>query len=184
MGGFQFVMDDAHRFSPAAPDEEFVYGACCPGWHSAGTHQTSVEQWISSMQESGIKRVCCLLTGRQLDQQDANIGRYREAFGTTNVLHAPVPDHHLVAESLLNEEILPFLAAGVQRDEPTVVHCLAGIGRTGQVLAAWLVASEGYHPEKAIETVKETGRDPTESVRQGNATTEELLELLGNVPEL
>lgn len=175
------MVGDAHRFAPASPDEDVVYGACCPGWHSAGSHEAAIDQWIASMQESGIERVCCLLTGRQLDAHDANIGRYEAAFGADHVLHAPVTDHRLADRSTLEDDVLPFLTAADEADEPVVVHCLAGIGRTGHVLAAWLVAGRGYDPHQAIETVREMGRDPLEAVERGNATRQDLLDLLGLV---
>ncbi len=172
-------LDDAHRFAPAGPDEEYVYGACCPGWHSAGDHRTAVEQWTSFMKDHGVERVCCLLTGRQLHENDANIGLYRDAFGVENVRHAPVPDQHLADVETLRQDVLPFLSESRERDQPVVVHCLAGIGRTGHVLAAWLVWEHEYDPHDAIDTVQELGRDPTEAVRQDNATRQDLLDLLG-----
>lgn len=175
------MVADAHRFAPAAPDETVVYGACCPGWHSVGTHEAALDQWISFMQDSGIERVCCLLTGRQLDAHDANIGRYETAFGSENVRHAPVPDHRLADFDTLEDDVLPFLDAADAAGEPVVVHCLAGIGRTGHVLAAWLVAGRGYDAHRAIETVREMGRDPFEPVEHGNATRQDLLDLLGLV---
>lgn len=175
------LMDDAHRFAPAAPEDDIVYGACCPGWHSAASHETAIEQWISFMQDSGIERVCCLMTGRQLDEHGANISQYEDAFGAENVCHAPVPDHHLADLGTLRSEILPFLDAAVADEAPVVVHCLAGIGRTGHVLAAWLVHGRGYDPLDAVETVREMGRDPSEPVERGNASRQDLLDLLGLV---
>ncbi|MFB6152596.1 MAG: dual specificity protein phosphatase family protein [Haloarculaceae archaeon] len=171
--------DNAHRFAPAAPDEDAVYGACCPGWHTAARHGDALSDWIEFMERRDVDRVCCLLPGRQLDASGGNVGRYRSRFGDDAVLHAPVPDHRLVDESLLEDEILPFLDATAAADESVVVHCLAGIGRTGQVLAAWLAHDRGYGAERAIATVKEMGRLPGDAVRAGNATEEELHELIG-----
>ena len=65
-----------------------------------------------------------------------------------------------------------------------MVCCLAGIGRTGQVLTAWLVYDRDLGPERAVETVQEHGRDPMDAVRVGNATEDELYELLGTVARL
>ena len=175
---------NAHRFAPAAPDETFVYGACTPGWHSAAGHDVAIDDWVEFMRAEGIERVCCLLTGCKLDDCGAILGRYGEVFGETKVLHAPVRDHHLVPEDVLVGEILPFLAESRAAAEPVVVHCLAGIGRTGQVLAAWLVYNRDYGPERAIETVREQGRDPLDAVHVGNATEDELLALLSSVARL
>jgi protein-tyrosine phosphatase len=174
---------NAHRFAPAAPDEDLVYGACCPGWHSVATHGDALEDWVAFMQRRDVERVCCLLPGRQLDDSESNLQRYRRAFGDDSVRHAPVPDHHLVDRSTLTTEIIPFLEEAVVAEERVVVHCLAGIGRTGQVLAAWLAADRGYSPERAIATVKETGRLPTDAVRAGNATENELHELIASVAQ-
>lgn len=168
----------AHRFAPAAPHEDLVFGACCPGWHSAASHRDALEDWIAFMRRRDVERVCCLLPGRQLDGCEGNLDRYRRAFGEDGVLHAPTPDHQLVDESLLADEVLPFIDNAVVDEDRVVVHCLAGIGRTGQVLAAWLAHDRGYGPQLAIETVKEMGRHPTDPVRAGNATEEELHELI------
>ncbi|MEF8814655.1 MAG: dual specificity protein phosphatase family protein [Halovenus sp.] len=172
------VISDAHRFSQAAPQEDVVYGACSPGWHSAVDRDTAVEQWIEMLQRNGIERVCCLMSGRHLDASDSNLGLYREAFGEANVLHVPVPDHHLLDANRFRQEILPFLSDADSQNEPVVVHCLSGLGRTGQVLAAWLVAGRGYTPLEALETVRTTGRTPMDSVERGHATRRELFDLL------
>lgn len=175
---------NAHRFAPAVTDEKYVYGSCTPGWHSADGHEVAIEDWIAFMQAEGIERVCCLLPGRQLAESGANIDCYVDAYGEANVLHAPVPDHHLLSEQRLLEEILPFLAEARNAKQQVVVHCLAGIGRTGQVLAAWLVYNRDYGPERAVEAVQANGRDPTDAIRAGNADEEELYDLLGSVARL
>lgn len=178
MGGSDILVGEGHRFAPATPDEEYVFGSCSPGWHSAADPDTSVHNWITFMQSQGIERVCSLLMGQSEHEPGSHLDRYREAFGEENVCHAPIPDYRLAKQETINDTILPFLAESVEHESPVVVHCLAGVGRTGQVHAAWLVARYGYGPEEAIETVKKMGRDPTETIDRGNATEEELLSLL------
>lgn len=173
---------DAHRFSPAAPDEQYVYGSCSPGWHSAGDHEQCLDQWLSFMRARGIERVCCLLAGRHLES--ANLDRYRAAFGEERVRHTPVAEGGLVDTELLRAEILPFLEASVAANEPVVVHGLSGLSRTGQVLAAWLIYGRGYEPTAAVDAVLETGRDPTTTVEHGSATRADLFELLSDVSRL
>jgi protein-tyrosine phosphatase len=178
--GQDTVVNHAHRFAPAAPDETFVYGACAPGWHSAASHEAAVEDWITFMQDQGIRRVCSLMAGDDRPDE-GSLARYRDAFGYENVCHAPIADGRLADADVLQTEILPFLDESRDRDQKVVVHCLTGIGRTGQVLAAWLVAHRGYRPPEAIDTVRETGREPREAVRRGNATLAELHDLLRQV---
>lgn len=183
MGGSDLLVDYAHRFGPATLEEGYVYGSCAPGWHSAGDFETVLEEWITDVQDEGIERVCCLLTGCHLTDEDLNLARYREAFGEENVCHAPIPDGRLVDQELLTETILPFLDESVESRSPVVVHCLSGVCRTGQVLSAWLVWNRGYDPEAAIEAVREGGRDPLEVVEQGHVTEEDVYELLSTLED-
>jgi len=169
---------DAHRFAAASPEEEYVYGASCPGWHTTTSHGDAIDNWVTFMRERGIERVCCLLSGDQLSGTEANTDSYRSAFGAENVRHVPIADHHLADPATLEERILPFITESVERESPVVVHCLAGIGRTGHVLAAWLVEGRDYSVVDAIETVQEMGRSPAEAVDWGNARHGELYELL------
>jgi protein-tyrosine phosphatase len=172
---------DAHRFGPAAPGEEHVYGACAPGWHSAASHDRAVDDWLEFLAARGVDRICCLVPGRQLDRDGATLDRYRAAVGSDAVVHAPIPDNRLADPATLRDGILPFLDRSVAAEAPVVVHCLDGVGRTGQVLAAWLVHARDYRPAAAIETVQRMGRDPTVAVQQGPATRRDLLALLGAV---
>jgi protein-tyrosine phosphatase len=169
---------ESHRFAPAAPEEEYVFGACCPGWHATIDNDDAIDEWIEFMHAHDVERVCVLLTGGQLARTDADTGRYVEAFGAEHVRHAPIPDHHLADSETLGSDILPFLRDAAAAQERVVVHCLAGIGRTGHVLAAWLVDAHDYDPVDAIETVEQMGRSPAEAVESGNARRGELYELL------
>lgn len=172
---------DAHRFAPAAPDEEYVYGACCPDWHTAASHEVARDDWIEFMRRTGIERVCCLVPEPRIDDSECDIERFRREFGPDRVRHAPIPDRQLVDEAVLSEDVLPFISDAVATEEPVVVYCLAGIGRTGQVLSAWLVYDRDYPPERAVETVESMGRLPDNPVRRGNATAADLHERLAAV---
>jgi len=167
------------RFASASAEEELVYGACEPGYDQQTA--PTIDAWIAFMESQGIERVCCLLTHFQLDAHDSLLEQYREQFGHDNVIHVPVADHRLMKPAPLTDDILPFLADSVNNGEAVVVHCKAGLGRTGQSLAAWLVYHHGYDPEAAIRMVSDRHRLPDEAVRRGAATEDELLALLRTI---
>ena len=169
---------NGHRFAPAAPDESIVHGAAAPGYGASTTDGDPIEDWIDAMRARGIERVCCLLTERQLRRYDGLLDRYRAAFGDDRVCHAPVEDHTLASPGTVTDGILPFLDEADAASEPVVTHCLAGIGRTGHVLAAWLVGGRGFDPDQAVRAVSESGRDPREAIAAGTAAETDLDALL------
>lgn len=152
-----------HNFGPASSDETIVFGSARPGYDSHSVSRRKVEEWVEFMKRRGIERVCCLLAREQLAYYEDLLGVYGDRFGSGNVCWAPINDFQLAEGTLLTEKILPFLASTADRKERVVVHCSAGIGRTGHVLAAWLVHRRGFSPREAINTIETMGRNPYEA---------------------
>ena len=95
------------------------------------------------------------------------------------VCWAPIKDFRLADENLLIETVLPFLAESIRKGEPVVVHCSGGSGRTGHVLAAWLVYGRSMTNNGAIDAVIRQGRNPYEAegrVDTGKAKLNSLLD--------
>ena len=67
-------------------------------------------------------------------------------------LHVPIPDFTAPSLSLL-KRIVGFISAMIDKEKPVLVHCYAGIGRTGTVLAAYLI-SQGNDVETALQKVR------------------------------
>jgi protein-tyrosine phosphatase len=148
-----------YKFGAASASEPIVFGSARPGYSN-----TQVNQWIEFMQSQGIQRVCCLLPETQLNRYSDLLDTNREVFGLDRVCWAPIEDFNLATPEMLVGQILPFLEIANQEQEKVVVHCSGGIGRTGHVLAAWLVAGRRLSSQSAIAAIKQTGRNPYEAV--------------------
>ena len=147
-----------YKFAAAWENEPIVFGAAKPGQPNP-----RVRDWIEFMKRFGIKRVCCLLSARQLARYSDLLGTYQQEFGMNHVCWAPIEDFHLADTETLTKKILPFLAQADIQGEKVVVHCSGGIGRTGHVLAVWLVSGRGLSNLAAIAAVRKTGRNPYEA---------------------
>jgi len=147
-----------YKFAAASEQELAVFGSARPGFS-----EQKVRDWLEFMKGQKIGRVCCLLPKQQLIPYSDLLGTYEQEFGHQRVCWAPIEDFTLADIETLSGKILPFLVEADQQGEKVVVHCGGGVGRTGHVLAAWLVHSRGFSNQAAITAVKQTGRNPYEA---------------------
>lgn len=98
---------------------------------------------------AALKRVgvSCLITLTEGDLSQEPLARH----GLTN-LHLPIRDREPPTVPQIRM-LLIRMEALLARGEVLAVHCLAGIGRTGTVLAAWLI-SNGLTAQEALRRVR------------------------------
>ena len=82
-------------------------------------------------------------------------------------LHIPVPDMAAPAPAQL-EEALGFIDQQRALGRRVAVHCLVGQGRTGTILAAYLIRG-GLTPEEALRRVRAVCPGAVESAEQQRA---------------
>jgi len=148
-----------YRFAAASENEPIVYGCARPDYSDE-----KVSQWLDFIQSQNIKHICCLLTQKKLNNYSNLLEVYKNQFGSKQICWTPIEDFSLIDSQLLTDKILPFLSEANRQNEKVVVHCSAGIGRTGQVLTAWLVYERGFTNKEAISTVMRIKRNPYEFI--------------------
>ena len=150
-----------YGFSPAAADELTVFGSAKPKYS-----QTSVANWLEYMQERDIDRVCCLLEPKTVNRYESDLlTAYQDKFGQEQILwQSNIIDFQIPDPTILIDNIIPFLISAEQNKQKVVVHCSHGIGRTGVVLAAWLVSQRGMSNKEALSAVRQQNRLPQEAI--------------------
>ena len=67
-------------------------------------------------------------------------------------------------DDLINS--VDFLHQRITNDEPVMVHCLAGLGRTGTILACYLIKYEQMSADDAIQKVRNERHGSIQSFSQ------------------
>ena len=90
--------------------------------------------------------------------------------GRVDYLHVPTPD--LTAPELEKlDAATDFIHEQIKGEHAVVVHCAAGLGRAGTVLACYLVKYAGYTAERAIGEIRQKRPGSIQSEEQELAVT-------------
>ena len=121
----------------------------------AGSAIPTSKEEVDWVKQEGVKSI---VTIREEPLED-------EWIKDVNYLHVHSNDMGIPEFSDLVNSV-DFIHQRITNDEPVMVHCLAGLGRTGTILACYLIKYEDMAADDAIEKVRRERHGSIQSFSQ------------------
>ncbi len=128
------------------------------------------EPWpvaLQAMRQQGVNRVLCLTPQDEMDRLSP---AYRSAIDGHDLpfkwAHLPMENFGLPTDMAAFEQGIAEVVRALQGGEAVLLHCAAGIGRTGSA-AACVVKRLGLTTQEALDRVREAGSNPENAIQSG-----------------
>ena len=127
-------------YPPECVLPELLAKSSRPGYpKKEGISKEVVDEWIENVGAMGVRSIICFLSDHQLafypDLPSGLIQYYRDA--GFDIAHIPEDDYK--RPPLSEEGVREAVAAFERLEKPVLVHCSAGLARTGMAIDAILV---------------------------------------------
>jgi len=144
--------------------------------HSMLGRYEAWDEILKALQDHNIRKVICLTSFEEIERLSPN---YAEAIQAGELpfklLTTAITDFGIPEDEIAFFTHIKDVAEVLEKGESVLVHCAAGIGRTG-MFASCLLQALGSNEEEAIATIKAAGSGP-ETKEQRDLVTRFALEV-------
>ncbi|MCX8191691.1 MAG: dual specificity protein phosphatase 23 [Nitrososphaerales archaeon] len=126
----------------------------------AGSGYPTSKRELDWLKEQGIRAILSL-TERPLPDKWIQNSDF-------NYLHIPIPNKRATSIEEIHRAV-KFIKSQISNGLPVLVHCAAGQGRTGMILAAYFVNTSSMKPDEAIKFIRRVRPGSVENVEQVEA---------------
>jgi protein-tyrosine phosphatase len=129
-----------------------------------------LESWGAFLDEARLRQLNLVVCLNPLDEVAQLSPAYHKAIAEGRLpfrwLHLPMRDFGLGSDPAAFRAGVGQVAQGLKLGESVLLHCAAGIGRTGTV-AACSLKHLGLDAEAALRRVREAGSNPQSALQSG-----------------
>ncbi len=131
--------------------ERQLLASAYPGARDPAEHR----QKLLSLLDAGIRTIVNLMEESETDHQGAPFVRYEATAAQLSTdqdvggLRFPIPDVPVPTRDGMTT-ILDHIDDSLSRDRPVYVHCWGGVGRTGTVVACWMLRHGLATPDNVL----------------------------------
>lgn len=129
-----------------------------------------LEPWACFLDEARQQQLNLVVCLNPLDEVAALSPSYHKAIAQGRLpfrwLHLPMRDFGLAADAAAFRHGVEQIADGLRLGDRALLHCAAGLGRTGTV-AACVLKRLGLPADQALETVRAAGSNPQSALQSG-----------------
>ena len=115
----------------------------------------------------GLRMVVCLTPRDEIEELSPDYGAAVTRGGTSyEWVHLPVPNFGVPPDRSAFREAIRHIADRIKAGDSVLMHCAAGMGRTGSA-AACVLKALGLPSEEALERVRTAGSNPQNAAYSG-----------------
>jgi protein-tyrosine phosphatase len=127
----------------------------------------SWREFEEKVKANGLGVIVCLTPRDEIDELSPDYGAaVRRGGSSFDWVHLPVPNFGVPPNAQAFRDAIERIASRIEKGDSVLMHCAAGMGRTGSA-AACVLKALGLSSQEALERVRAAGSNPQNASQSG-----------------